>query len=149
MKYKEFFDQLDVSAPALFAGIAGGSILMLKYRDISMRRAVAIVAASGVASGYLTEITVHGLGLKEGMIGAIGFTIGLLFVLVLDVIVAFFKYIAAHPKEVLGLLISIIPFRKNKTTNEETFIDDDAAGTELDPNAGSKESAEGGQDRVY
>lgn len=136
MKYKELFDELHVSAPALFAGIAGGSILMLKYRDISMRRAVAIVAASGVASGYLTEITVHGLGLKDGMIGAIGFTIGLLFVLCLDVIVAFFKYIATHPKEMLGLLISIIPFRKNKTTNEETFLDDnDAAGTELDDSA--------------
>ena len=147
MKYKELFDELHVSAPALFAGIAGGSILMLKYRDISMRRAVAIVVASGVASGYLTEITVNGLGLQDGMIGAIGFTIGLLFVLFLDVIVAFFKYIAANPKEVLGLLVSIIPFRKNKT-NEETFIDDnDAAGTELDDTIGTEDSKRN-QDRV-
>lgn len=142
MKYKEFFDQLDVSAPALFAGIAGGSILMLKYRDISMRRAVAIVAASGVASGYLTEITVQGLGLKDGMVGAIGFTIGLLFVLILDVFVALLKYIAANPKEVLGILISIIPFRKTKTQNEETFIDDNDPATELD---GGPESDQQGQ----
>lgn len=141
MKYKELLDEIGMSAPAIFAGIAGGSVIVMKYRDISLRRAVAIVVASGVAAGYLTPLVVHAIGINEKLMGAIGFCIGLLFILLLDAVIAYLKYFTVHPKEMLGILISIIPFRKTKQ-NEESFIDDDDPVTELD---GGPESDQQGQ----
>jgi hypothetical protein len=142
MSWKEFFNELNISAPALMAGMAGGSIMMLKYKEISWRRAISLILASSVGSGYLTELTVHGIGLQEGMIGAIGFCIGLVFILVLDVIVSIFKFISANPKMVIDFLTSFILFKKNKTENEKTIIDEDDSVTELD---GGIESDQQGQ----
>ena len=132
MKYKQLLDEIGMSAPAIFAGIAGGSVIVMKYRDISLRRAMAIVVASGVAAGYLTPLVIHETGMNEKLMGAIGFCIGLLFILLLDVVIAYIKYFSLHPKEMLGILISIIPFRKTKTQNEETFMDDNDSVTEFD-----------------
>ena len=142
MKYKQLLEEIGMSAPAIFAGIAGGSVIVMKYRDISLRRDMAIVVASGVAAVYLAPLVIHETGMYEKLMGAVGFCIGLLFILILDVVIAYVKYFSLHPKKMLGILISIIPFRKTKTQNEETFIDDNDPVTELD---GGPESDQQGQ----
>lgn len=114
------------------AGMAGGSILMLKYREISWRRALALVLSSGIASGYLTEVVVHGIGLKDGMIGAVGFAIGLTFILIFDALVNLLKFIAANPKMILGFLLAFLPSKKTIKTDEIENLDDDDPATEFD-----------------
>ncbi len=131
MNWKTVFLELDISAPAFVAGIAGGSVMLLKYRGISLRRALALVAGSAVASGYLTGLIVHGVGLPNSFIGAMGFTVGMSFMMALDVFVSLSKYVARNPKAVFELLVSLVPFRRGK---KEVFIEDEQEQKSRDEN---------------
>lgn len=119
MKYKELFDQLHISLPAMFAGLAGGAISMIRYRDISARRALVLVPAGMFSAAYLSEPVIKVFNLGPGLVAAIGFLIGLFFIVVFDLITSLIKYMTKNPKDIVYLIVSILPFSKFKNQQDE------------------------------
>ena len=114
MKLDEILKAMQFSIPAFLAGIAGSMVSVMRYREITFWRGFVLIASGGVAAGYLTEPLITHQGFSINALGAIGFGIGVFFLVILDLLMALIQYISKNPKEFILVIISILPFSKAK-----------------------------------
>lgn len=142
MKFKEVFDALHISVPAMFAGLAGGAISMFRYRDITVKRGLFIIGCSAITSGYITGLVIYKLGIEPEFVAAIGFLIGCFFFVFFDLFISLTVYIKQHPKQTISLLLSILPFSKLKSNTQDEKDENDS---EFGPDPGD-DTAGGGSE---